>query len=165
MKQIEKLGISPIDVVCVNLYPFKATVMKEGVTLEDAVENIDIGGPTMIRAAAKNYGDVAVVVDPRDYDEVIERLKNGTMDKTYRMTLMYKVFRHTAEYDSLISEHFAERLGIEFPDHVTFAYEKAQELRYGENPHQKAAFYRRFPPRARSPKQNSFTAKSFRSTT
>lgn len=142
MKQIEKLGILPIDVVCVNLYPFKATIMKDGVTLEDAVENIDIGGPTMIRAAAKNYQDVAVVVDPRDYDEVIERLKNGTMDKTYRMTLMYKVFRHTAEYDSLISAHFAERLGIEFPEHVTFAYEKAQELRYGENPHQKAAFYR-----------------------
>lgn len=142
MKQIEKLGISPIDVVCVNLYPFKATIMKDGVSLEDAVENIDIGGPTMIRAAAKNYKDVAVVVDPRDYDEVIERLKKGTMDNTYRMTLMYKVFRHTAEYDSLISAHFAERLGIEFPEHVTFAYEKAQELRYGENPHQKAAFYR-----------------------
>ena len=142
MARIAELGIEPIDVVCVNLYPFKATIMKDGVTLEEAVENIDIGGPTMIRAAAKNYKDVAVIVDPRDYDEVIERLKDGTMDETYRMTLMYKVFRHTAEYDSLISAHFAERLGIEFPEYVTFAYEKAQDLRYGENPHQKAAFYR-----------------------
>ncbi len=142
MKQLEKLGIDPIDIVCVNLYPFKATIMKEGVSKEDAVENIDIGGPTMIRAAAKNYQDVAVVVDPRDYNEVIERLKNNTMDLTYRMTLMYKVFRHTAEYDSLISGYLAEQLGIEFPETVTYAYEKAQELRYGENPHQRAAFYR-----------------------
>lgn len=142
MKQIKELGVSPIDVVCVNLYPFKATIMKEGVTLEDAVENIDIGGPTMIRAAAKNYQDVAVIVDPSDYAEVVERLKANTMDNKYRMTLMYKVFRHTAEYDSLISAHFAERLGIDFPDSVTFAYEKIQDLRYGENPHQRAAFYR-----------------------
>lgn len=142
MKQLEKLGIDPIDIVCVNLYPFKATIMKEGVTKEDAVENIDIGGPTMIRAAAKNYQDVAVVVDPRDYAEVVERLKNNTMDLTYKMTLMYKVFRHTAEYDSLISNYLAEQLEIEFPETVTYAYEKAQELRYGENPHQRAAFYR-----------------------
>lgn len=142
LKQIEELGIAPIDVVCVNLYPFKATISKKDVTLEEAVENIDIGGPTMIRAAAKNYEDVTVVVDPSDYAEVIDRLKSGTMDKNYRMTLMYKVFRHTAEYDSLISSYFADRLGKTFPCRITYGYEKIQSLRYGENPHQNAAFYR-----------------------
>ena len=142
MKQLKELGVDTIDVVCVNLYPFKATIMKEGVSVEEAVENIDIGGPTMLRSAAKNYKGVTVVTDPRDYGEVIERLKNDTMDEKYRMKLMYKVYRHTAEYDSIISGYFGSLLGEEFPEVVTFAYEKAQELRYGENPHQRAAFYR-----------------------
>ena len=123
MQTLDKLGISRIDVVAVNLYPFKATVEKPGVTLEEAVENIDIGGPTMIRGDA------------------IERIKNGTDDREWRFSLAYKVFRHTAVYDTMISNYMQKKLGIEFPDQATFAYEKKQDMRYGENPHQKGAWY------------------------
>lgn len=141
MQTLEKLGISRIDVVAVNLYPFKATVEKPGVTLEEAIENIDIGGPTMIRSAAKNYPGVLVVVDPADYDEVIERIKNDTADNDFRFMLSYKVFRHTSVYDTMIANYMQKKLGIEFPDQITFAYEKKQDMRYGENPHQKGAWY------------------------
>ncbi len=141
MKQLKSLKIETIDVVAVNLYPFKATVEK-GAPLDEVVENIDIGGPTMLRSAAKNYQDVAVVVDPKDYAPLIEKLKSKTLDKDYRFYLMYKVFAHTAVYDSLISNYMAKQLKIEFPDTVTFAYEKAYGMRYGENPHQGAAFYK-----------------------
>ena len=141
MKQLKALNIQTIDLVAVNLYPFKATVEK-GAPLHEVVENIDIGGPTMLRSAAKNYQDVAVVVDPKDYAAVIERLKNKTLDKDFKFNLMYKVFAHTAVYDSLISNYLAAQLKIEFPDTVTFAYEKAYGMRYGENPHQNAAFYK-----------------------
>ncbi|MDE7087633.1 MAG: bifunctional phosphoribosylaminoimidazolecarboxamide formyltransferase/IMP cyclohydrolase, partial [Clostridia bacterium] len=106
------------------------------------IENIDIGGPTMIRAAAKNYQDVAVIVDPQDYGKVLDELKNGGVTLETKKYLQYKVFAHTAVYDSLISNYLASQLGIEYPDSVTFAYEKAQEMRYGENPQQSAVFYK-----------------------
>ena len=141
MSQLEKLGINTIDIVVVNLYPFKATISKPGVTFADAVENIDIGGPTMIRAAAKNYQDVAVVVDPRDYERVLSELEAGGITLETKKYLQYKVFAHTAVYDSLISNYLAQQLGIRFPEIVTFAYEKAQDMRYGENPHQGASYY------------------------
>ncbi len=140
MAQLEKLNINTIDVVCVNLYPFKATLAK-GADFAECVENIDIGGPTMIRAAAKNYQDVAVIVDPKDYDKVLNELANGGVSLDTKKYLQYKVFAHTAVYDSLISNYLASQLGITFPDEVTFAYKKAQDMRYGENPDQQAVFY------------------------
>ena len=141
MQQLEKLNINTIDVVAVNLYPFKATISKPGVSFADAVENIDIGGPTMIRAAAKNYQDVAVVVDPKDYERVLSELEAGKITLETKKYLQYKVFAHTAVYDSMISNYLAEQLGIRYPDSITFAYEKAQDMRYGENPHQGASYY------------------------
>ena len=141
MEQLEKLNINTIDVVAVNLYPFKATISKPGVSFADAVENIDIGGPTMIRAAAKNYQDVAVVVDPKDYERVLSELEAGEITLDTKKYLQYKVFAHTAVYDSMISNYLAEQLGIRYPDSITFAYEKAQDMRYGENPHQGASYY------------------------
>ncbi len=141
MAQLEKLNINTIDIVCVNLYPFKATLEK-GADFAECIENIDIGGPTMIRAAAKNYQDVAVIVDPADYSVVLNELANGGVTLETKRLLQYKVFAHTAVYDSLISNYLAAQLGIEFPEHVTFAYEKAQDMRYGENPQQNAVFYK-----------------------
>ena len=141
MAQLEKLNINTIDIVCVNLYPFKATLQR-GADFAECIENIDIGGPTMIRAAAKNYQDVAVIVDPKDYDKVLAELENGGVTLETKKYLQYKVFAHTAVYDSLISNYLASQLGIEYPDSVTFAYEKAQDLRYGENPQQTAVFYK-----------------------
>lgn len=140
MAQLEKLNINTIDVVCVNLYPFKATLQR-GADFAECIENIDIGGPTMIRAAAKNYQDVAVIVDPKDYNRVLDELANGGVTIETKKYLQYKVFAHTAVYDSLISNYLAAQLGITFPEEVTFAYEKAQDMRYGENPQQNAVFY------------------------
>ena len=143
MRQLEELNINTIDIVAVNLYPFKATIMKEGVTLQEAIENIDIGGPTMLRSAAKNYQDVAAITDPADYDKVIEELNSGSGITTQtKFYLMYKVYQHTAVYDTLISTYLRQKLDIEYPEQITFAYEKAQIMRYGENPHQTAAFYK-----------------------
>ena len=143
MKQIEELGVDPIDIVAINLYPFKNTILKDGVTRAEAIENIDIGGPTMIRAAAKNYQDVAVIVDPADYPVIIEQLKNGGVTVEKKLELAYKVFNHTAQYDAMISTYLRKETGSEiFPDNITFTYEKVQSMRYGENPHQKAAFYK-----------------------
>jgi phosphoribosylaminoimidazolecarboxamide formyltransferase/IMP cyclohydrolase len=142
MKRLDELKINTIDVVAVNLYPFKKAVLAPDCTTAHAVENIDIGGPTMLRSAAKNYLGVAVVCDPRDYSETLARLKNNTLDPKYRLMLMYKVFAHTAEYDSIISNYFAQKIGISYPENLTLAYEKAQDLRYGENPHQNAVFYK-----------------------
>ncbi|MCL2796692.1 MAG: bifunctional phosphoribosylaminoimidazolecarboxamide formyltransferase/IMP cyclohydrolase [Firmicutes bacterium] len=141
MAQLEKLGIGTIDIVAVNLYPFKATILKPGVEFCDAVENIDIGGPTMIRAAAKNYQDVAVIVDPDDYAEVLGLLAGAGIDLAFKKRLTYKVFSHTAAYDALISNYLGKQLGIEFPDELTLSFTKKQDLRYGENPHQSGAFY------------------------
>ncbi|HEU4964421.1 MAG TPA: bifunctional phosphoribosylaminoimidazolecarboxamide formyltransferase/IMP cyclohydrolase [Bacilli bacterium] len=143
MDAIESLHIKPIDYVIVNLYPFQATIEKEGVTLADAIENIDIGGPSMLRAAAKNYQDVTVVVDANDYARVIESLEQGEpLTKEEKLALCAKVFRHTAAYDALVSQYLTKVTGEEFPERLTLTYEKQQDLRYGENPHQQAAFYR-----------------------
>ncbi|MGB9809722.1 MAG: bifunctional phosphoribosylaminoimidazolecarboxamide formyltransferase/IMP cyclohydrolase, partial [Caldanaerobacter sp.] len=142
-KDLENHGIKPIDLVVVNLYPFKETISRENFEHQEAIENIDIGGPAMIRAAAKNYKYVTVVVDPSDYRKVIEEIEvYGDTKEETRFYLAAKAFEHTAFYDALISEYFRGRIGIEFPSIVTLAYEKVQDLRYGENPHQKAAFYR-----------------------
>lgn len=143
MDQLEELNINPIDMVVINLYPFKETIQKPGVSLEEAIENIDIGGPTMLRAASKNYEDVAVVVDPADYPEILSELEqNGDLSHDTKFKLCAKVFRHTAHYDGLIAEYFNKKLKIDYPEVLTLTYEKVQDLRYGENPHQKAAFYR-----------------------
>lgn len=142
MAQLEKLGVTPIDVVAINLYPFKATIEKPDVTFEDAIENIDIGGPTMIRAAAKNWQDVAVIVDPKDYSSVLEGLKRGTLDRDAHFRLALKVFEHTASYDALIAGYLRQQIGGGYPENLTVTYEKVQDLRYGENPHQNAAFYK-----------------------
>lgn len=142
IQQLQKHGIQPIDLVVVNLYPFQKTVAKPNVIFEDAIENIDIGGPSMLRAAAKNHGDVTVVVDPDDYWEVLEEIKTSeTVKSMTRRNLAAKVFRHTAAYDAVIAGYLTEQTGEEFPETLTFTYEKKQALRYGENPHQQAAFY------------------------
>lgn len=145
MKQLANLGIDTIDMVVVNLYPFKETILKEGVTKEEAIENIDIGGPTMIRAAAKNYQDVAVVIDPADYGKVLDEMKvNGEVSLDTKFYLCAKVFMHTAHYDSLIASYIKKQVGSipQYPDTLSLTYEKVQDMRYGENPHQTAAFYK-----------------------
>ena len=144
MAQLDKLGVNTIDIIAVNLYPFKATIMRDGVTREEAVENIDIGGPTMIRAAAKNWQDVAVIVDTADYGVVLDELcASGEISRETKLKLAYKVFEHTSAYDALIAGYLRRQIGGElFPDSLTLTFEKVQSMRYGENPHQKAAFYR-----------------------
>jgi phosphoribosylaminoimidazolecarboxamide formyltransferase/IMP cyclohydrolase len=139
-------GIEPIDMVVVNLYPFEATVAKPGCTLEDAIENIDIGGPTMLRSAAKNNADVTVIVDHADYRRVLDEMKasGGSVAKETNFGLAVKVYQHTAAYDGAISNWLGRKLGAEnadFPPTLTFQFKKAQGMRYGENPHQQAAFY------------------------
>lgn len=144
MKQLSDLNIETIDMVVVNLYPFKATILKDGVTRAEAVENIDIGGPTMLRSAAKNYQDVAVVVDPRDYETVLNELKeHREVSLDTKFYLMQKVFMHTSNYDTMIADYLKkERNDHELPETLTMTFEKVQDMRYGENPHQSAAFYR-----------------------
>ncbi len=149
MAQLSKLNIDTIDVVIVNLYPFKQTIMA-GKSFADAVENIDIGGPTMLRSAAKNYQGVIVITDPGDYERVFAEMEKGEVSMDTRLYLMYKVYQHTAVYDSMISDYLRKKLGIEYPDELTVAYEKVEELRYGENPHQSAAFYREAIPKGNS---------------
>lgn len=139
-------GIENIDMVVVNLYPFEATVAKEGCTLEDAIENIDIGGPTMLRSAAKNWPDVTVITDPADYGRVLAEMKenDGNVSRETNFGLAVKVYQRTAAYDAAISNWLGRRTGsevTEFPDTFTVQFRKAQEMRYGENPHQNAAFY------------------------
>lgn len=144
MDQLKELGIDTIDFVVVNLYPFKQTILKDGVTREECIENIDIGGPTMLRSAAKNYQDVAVVTNPEDYDVVLKELEeNGKVSKDTKFRLMQKVFEHTANYDAMIASYIKEqRHDYELPEKLTLTYEKVQDMRYGENPHQKAALYK-----------------------
>ncbi|MBA7659924.1 Bifunctional purine biosynthesis protein PurH [subsurface metagenome] len=140
MEELAKHNIGEINLVAVNLYPFVQTVSKEGVTLDEALENIDIGGPTMIRAAAKNFPSVIVLVDPADYPVVLEKLNQGKLDLSERKRLAQKAFQHVAVYDTAISQYL--RRDMEgFPEDMTFALKKRYELRYGENPHQQAAFY------------------------
>jgi phosphoribosylaminoimidazolecarboxamide formyltransferase / IMP cyclohydrolase len=183
MKEIESAGISPIDMVVVNLYPFKETVSAPGVKYEDAVENIDIGGPTMIRSAAKNHQSVAVVVDPSDYSKILAEMKEneGTLSTETLYRLAVKAFQHTCEYDSVIFDYLYGRidgylnteisispgLNIEtgisegytgkykdekggFKKDIALSFTKIQDLRYGENPHQKASYYSSLPSNAGS---------------
>ena len=144
MEQLSKLQIDTIDFVVVNLYPFKQTILREDVTRQEAVENIDIGGPTMLRSAAKNYQDVTVITDPNDYTKVLEELKeNKNVSLDTKFYLMQKVFEHTANYDAMICKYIKEERKDEgFPQELTLTYEKVQDMRYGENPHQKAALYK-----------------------
>ncbi len=149
LEAIAAHSIQPIDLVCVNLYPFAATVAKPGVTLEEAIENIDIGGPAMIRSAAKNHTGVLVVVSPTDYSELLDELEagHGTVSVQTRRRLAAKAYAHTGQYDAYISGWLADRFSqdgdemLSFPDEIALGFKKAQECRYGENPHQKAAFY------------------------
>ncbi len=138
MSALEQMGIGTIDLVIVNLYPFVQTVTRTGVTLEEAIENIDIGGPTMIRSAAKNYESVAVVVDPDDYGWVLSELKGGKLDASGRLKLSRKAFQHTASYDTAIAQYLRDEA---FPEDMTIAMKKAFNLRYGENPRQQACYY------------------------
>jgi phosphoribosylaminoimidazolecarboxamide formyltransferase / IMP cyclohydrolase len=143
-KQMEELGLGYIDLVAVNLYPFQQTISKPGVAYEEAIENIDIGGPSMLRSAAKNHAFVTVVVDAADYEQVLAELRaDGDTTLETRKKLAAKTFRHTAAYDALIGNYLTGLLGVEFPERVTVTYEKVQDLRYGENPHQGAAFYKK----------------------
>ena len=145
---MEKSGFATIDIVVVNLYPFGKTVARPDCTLEEAIENIDIGGPTLVRAAAKNYAHVAVVTDPADYDRLISEMNsaNGALGLETRFQLAQKAFSHTAAYDGAISNYLTAIDGVghrsEFPARLNLQYELVQRLRYGENPHQNAAFYR-----------------------
>lgn len=142
--QMKELGLDYIDLVVVNLYPFQETIAKPDVTYEDAIENIDIGGPTMLRSAAKNHAFVSVVVDSGDYSKVLDEIAaEGDTTLDTRKQLAAKVFRHTAAYDALISDYLSNVNGDPLPERITVTYEKIQDLRYGENPHQKAAFYRK----------------------
>jgi len=140
MEELARNNIETIDLVAVNLYPFVQTVSREGVTLEEALENIDIGGPTMIRAAAKNFPGVIVLVDPADYQSVLEKLQKGELDLAERKRLAQKAFQHVAVYDTAISQYLRQD-AKELPDVLTIAMNKRFGLRYGENPHQQAAFY------------------------
>lgn len=137
-------GIKPIDLVVVNLYPFRETIAKENVTLAEAIENIDIGGPSMLRAAAKNHNDVAVVVDPTDYPALLSELDNGGITAALRQKLTVKAFQHSAEYDRAIAVYLSAQYGEkeDFPQQLSLDFQRADVLRYGENPHQRAAFYR-----------------------
>lgn len=140
MAELKRSEIQPVDLVCVNLYPFQETVAKPDVTEDDALENIDIGGPTMLRAAAKNYPSVLVVSDPNDYDDVVDKLRDERTDIDFRRRLAQKAFQHVASYDTAIAGYLTSDVG--FPDELTVGLEKLQDLRYGENPHQSGALYR-----------------------
>lgn len=145
-KAMKDHGIEAIDLVVVNLYPFRETIAKEHVALEEAIENIDIGGPTMVRSAAKNHAYVGIVVNPNRYDEIIHILQeHGELPASVRLQLAKEAFSHTAAYDVAIANYMAKQVGEEpLPQEFLGAYEKVSDLRYGENPHQKAAFYREF---------------------
>jgi phosphoribosylaminoimidazolecarboxamide formyltransferase/IMP cyclohydrolase len=147
VRAMEEHDIPPIDMVVVNLYPFAQTVAKKGVTMDDAIENIDIGGPAMVRASAKNHAFVAIVTDPADYAGILKKMKasGGALGMEDRYALAAKAFSHTAEYDGMISSWLTARdpagAARAFPDRLNLQYRLAQTLRYGENPHQSAAFY------------------------
>lgn len=145
VEEMNQHGIGPIDVVVVNLYPFEATIAKPDCRFEDAIENIDIGGPSMLRSAAKNHQDVLVVVDPADYSRVLDAVKGNTATAELRRELAMKVFQHTARYDGLIAAYLEKQARggeVKFPKVLSLQFELAETLRYGENPHQQGAFYR-----------------------
>jgi phosphoribosylaminoimidazolecarboxamide formyltransferase/IMP cyclohydrolase len=138
LSQLAQNSIELIDMVVVNLYPFVETVTRADVSLDEALENIDIGGPSMIRSAAKNFPSVLAVVDPGDYDAILQKLRQGNIDSGYRKRLAQKAFQHVALYDTAIAQYLNDE---PFPEEMTIALKKARSLRYGENPHQQAAFY------------------------
>lgn len=138
LSQLRQHRIELVDMIVVNLYPFVETVSRAEVSLEEALENIDIGGPSMIRSAAKNFPSVLVVVDPADYDAILKKLRKGNIDLEFRKRLAHKAFQHVALYDSAIAQYLNEET---FPEEMTIALRRVRNLRYGENPHQKAAFY------------------------
>lgn len=146
MDEIKMHEIEPIDMVVVNLYPFEETISKPDVTFSEAIENIDIGGPTMLRSASKNFEDVVVVVDPDDYPKIIEEMKNSDGDLSYkiRLELAKKVFRHTSRYDTIIADYLAvvTKEEKQLPETLTMTFKRVSPLRYGENPHQVAAYYK-----------------------
>ena len=133
-------SIDPIDLVVVNLYPFAATIQRPDCTDELAIENIDIGGPTMVRAAAKNHADVLVVVQPEDYDKVVQGISDNSIDLSMRRAFALKAFRHTAQYDATVAGYLGADEAL--PDSLTLTFDKIDDMRYGENPHQRAGFYR-----------------------
>ena len=139
MDTLKELNIDTIDILCVNLYPFKETIKKDGISLEEATEQIDIGGPSMLRSAAKNNASVYAICDPDDYDLVIKHLKEHKDDREFRLKLAAKVFAHTASYDIAIANYFAKQ--INSTENLFIEGKKVSDLRYGENPHQQAAFY------------------------
>ncbi len=146
MKAMEKHGIKPIDMLVVNLYPFEATISKEDCSFEEAIENIDIGGPSMVRSAAKNHKDVAVVTNSRWYQKLIQKLSDNdfSLSNKIRLLLAQEAFAHTCRYDSLISAYLLEKSESNksvFPENYHIPLKKVQDLRYGENPHQNASFY------------------------
>jgi phosphoribosylaminoimidazolecarboxamide formyltransferase/IMP cyclohydrolase len=139
---MEEHGIEPIDLLAVNLYPFEQTIARADATIDDAIENIDIGGPAMIRAASKNHDGVAVVVDPDDYDGVLESLKSDQLSLDARRTLAAKAYAHTASYDTAITKYLSNSLGQNpLGDRILYSGSLVERMRYGENPHQEAAFY------------------------
>ena len=143
MKELRDLDIMPIDLVVANLYPFEEVVKKDPSNLEEIIENIDIGGPALIRSAAKNYEYVAVVVNPGQYPKIIQELKTkGEVDEETRYELAVEAFKHTSEYDNIIAEFLKKKTGEDFPDMLQLKFRKIKDLRYGENPHQKAALYK-----------------------
>ncbi|WP_099974876.1 bifunctional phosphoribosylaminoimidazolecarboxamide formyltransferase/IMP cyclohydrolase [Lactobacillus terrae] len=142
METLDKYSIEPIDLVCVNLYPFKETIQNLDISLDEAIEQIDIGGPSMIRSASKNFKDITVIVDPKDYNEVIDKIELSQNDVDYRKQLACKAFEHTANYDSIIAGYFENQIGKEYPQEKSISLEFKDSLRYGENSHQSAAFYR-----------------------
>ena len=140
MAQLQQHHLGTIDLVAVNLYPFVETISRPGVALDEALENIDIGGPTLLRAAAKNFPSVLVVSDPGDYEAVLAALRQGTVDQTVRRRLAAKAFQHVAYYDTVVAQYLRDPEEL-FPKELTFAYRRQQPLRYGENPHQQGALY------------------------
>lgn len=140
LKALKENAIEFIDLVCVNLYPFRQTIEKEGVTIEEAIENIDIGGPSMLRSAAKNWNDVTVVCHPEDYDQILAEIKEfGNTKKESRLQLSAKAYTHTAQYDAMIATYMRKQAGLN--EKLFLEFDLKQSLRYGENPHQKGAFY------------------------
>lgn len=145
MAELEKHGLGAIDIIVGGLYPFQETVARDNVTLEDALENIDIGGPTMLRAAAKNFPHVLPIVDPADYNDLLDALRNDSTPLEWRRKLAVKTFQHVASYDTAIATYL-RGAGDPFPEDITLAFTKRSDLRYGENPHQLAALYRNIDP-------------------
>lgn len=141
LRALKENGIGFIDMVCVNLYPFRETIAKPGVKMEDAIENIDIGGPSMLRSAAKNWADVTVVCDPDDYAQILSEIRaSGNTDRATRLKLSAKAYTHTAQYDAMIAAYMRAQAGLD--EKLFLEFDLVQSLRYGENPHQSAKFYR-----------------------